>query len=221
MLEAVNYNRYLRGLVARYAASATTAMDFGAGIGTFSDSPGLPPQSIHCVEPDASARATLAARGFPVHASLEGVDEQSIDFAFSLNVLEHIEDDAAALRHLHTRLKPGGRLFIYVPAFMSLYTSMDRHVGHCRRYRLGELKNRLASAGFDVESSGYADALGFLATLVLKLFDSNEPAPLNPRMVRLYDRVFFPVSRLLSFFLRPVLGKNVWALAVKSDRQAS
>ena len=217
MLEAENYNNYLRGLVARHAASAKTALDFGAGIGTFSDSPGLPAEMIQCVEPDESARQALAARGFPVHASLESIEEKSIDYAFSLNVLEHIEDDAAALRALHARLKPGGRLFIYVPAFMSLYTSMDSHVGHHRRYRLGELRKRLTNAGFVIESSGYADALGYFATLLLKLFDGDQPAPLNPRLVRWYDRAVFPVSRLLSVLLRPVVGKNAWAVALKHD----
>ena len=219
MLEAENYNNYLRSLVARYAGSASSALDFGAGIGTFSDSPGLSPGMIQCVEPDESARQALAARGFPVHASLESIEENSIDYAFSLNVLEHIEDDAAALQALHARLRPGGCLFIYVPAFMSLYTSMDSHVGHCRRYRLGELKKRLTDAGFSIASSGYADALGFFATLFLKLFDGDEPAPLNPRLVRWYDRIVFPVSRLLSVLLRPIVGKNAWAVALKRDRE--
>lgn len=221
MLEAENYNSYLRGLVAKHANGAATALDFGAGLGTFSDSPGLPPNCIRCVEPDQAARNALARRGFETHASLATVEDRSVDYAFSLNVLEHIEDDLAALGNLHDKLKSGGRLFVYVPAFMALFTSMDRHVGHHRRYRLAELKARLAEAGFSVVSSGYTDALGFFATLALRIFDKNEPTPLSPRLVRLYDRVFFPLSRLLSVLLRPVLGKNAWAVAVKIDEKSA
>jgi len=130
-------------------------------------------------------------------------------------VLEHIEDDAAALADLYRLLAPGGRLFVYVPAFAALFTSMDSHVGHHRRYRLTGLVKLVEDAGFVVDKSAYTDALGFFATLAFKLFDKREPAPLNPKLVRLYDRVFFPLSRLISVPLAKILGKNVFVVAHK------
>ena len=140
-------------------------------------------------------------------------------YVFSLNVLEHIEDDAAALGDLFRVLRPGGRLFVYVPAFNSLFTSMDAHVGHHRRYRLRELVHMIRGAGFLVEKSAYTDALGFFATLAYKLFDKPEPAPLNPKLVRFYDRLIFPLSRLFSIPLAKVLGKNVYVVARKPVEQ--
>jgi SAM-dependent methyltransferase len=215
MAGADNYNGYLRQLVRRFSGSPDGAIDFGAGIGTFSDSLQLPKQSIHCVETEASSRVEIERQGFRAYGSLAELDTASAPYAFSLNVLEHIEDDAAALRELHRVLQPGGRLFVYVPAFQVLFTSMDAHVGHHRRYRRSQLVTLIQNAGFDVEKSAYTDVLGFFATLLFKLFDKPEPAPLNPALVRLYDRFVFPLSRLLSIPLAKVLGKNAYVVARK------
>ena len=92
---------------------------------------------------------------------------------------------------------------------------MDAHVGHLRRYRLHGLVALVQDAGFVVEKSAYTDALGFFATLAFKLFDKPEPAPLNPRTLRFYDRWLFPLSRALSVPLAKVLGKNVFVVARK------
>jgi SAM-dependent methyltransferase len=55
------------------------------------------------------------------------------------DVLEHIEDEAAAARHLRTLVKPGGRLIISVPALQSLFGHHDVLLGHHRRYTKGSL----------------------------------------------------------------------------------
>ncbi len=215
MAEARNYNQFLCDLVCRYSDDAASVVDFGAGIGTFSGCLGLAPQDVHCIETEAASREAILQKGFNAYADVSGLQQGSMPYVFSLNVLEHIEDDAAAVSDLFDLLKPGGRLFVYVPAFNSLFTSMDSHVGHRRRYRLRELVHLIEDAGFVVEKSAYTDVLGFFATLAFKLFDRPEPAPLNPRLVRFYDRLIFPLSRLLSVPLAKVLGKNAFVVARK------
>jgi len=215
MREARKYNRYLRQLIRQHSGDARNALDFGAGIGTFSDSLSLPNEQVYCVEPDESSRAFLARKGHKPYEGLHCLGDAMIDYVFTLNVLEHIEDDAAALAEIYRVLKPGGRLMIYVPAFMLLYSSMDAHVGHHRRYRMQGLENLVTQAGFLVEKRAYTDALGYFATLAYKLVDGPEPAPLNPRTIGFYDRYLFPLSRLMSVPLAPILGKNLLVVASK------
>src|SRR5262249_53508349 len=76
------------------------------------------------------------------------------------NVLEHIEDDEAVLRQLHDALTPGGRLVVYVPAFMLLYSKFDREIGHYRRYRRPQLEAKFRAAGFRVVDGRYVNSLG-------------------------------------------------------------
>jgi len=129
-------------------------------------------------------------------------------------VLEHIADDAAMAARWWRALRPGGRLLVYVPAFEMLFSSMDRKVGHHRRYRLGGLRQILAAAGFRVVQGRYADSLGFVATMLFKLIDSGS-GDVNRRMLRLYDRAAFPASRALDRVVGRFIGKNVYVVAVK------
>jgi len=218
MAEARNYNRFLCDLVRRYSNDADNVVDFGAGIATFSGCLGLPMRDVHCVETESASRDAIVRKGFNAYSDISELPPGSISYAFSLNVLEHIEDDARAIDDLFGVLEPGGRLFVYVPAFNVLYTSMDSHVGHRRRYRLRGLVDLIETAGFAVEKSAYTDALGYFATLALKLIDKREPAPLNPKLVRFYYRALFPLSRLMSVPLARILGKNVFVVARKPDQ---
>jgi hypothetical protein len=128
--------------------------------------------------------------------------------------LEHIEADVEALRALRTRLVPGGRLFVYVPAFPVLFTSMDAKVRHVRRYTRTTLRASLDGAGFDIRTIRYADSLGFAATLLFKAFDDGR-GDVNRRLLRFYDRLAFPVSRALDTLTHRWFGKNLLALAIK------
>jgi SAM-dependent methyltransferase len=77
------------------------------------------------------------------------------DTAVCFNVVEHINDDAAALASLRKLLEPGGRLLLIVPAHQRLFGSLDEHLGHFRRYEKEDLAEKLAAAGFEVEKMDY------------------------------------------------------------------
>ena len=196
MAGADNYNRYLLDLVRHRVQARERVIDVGAGIGTFAATLRAEGLDVLCVEPDARQADVIRRAGMPVVTSIEQVADASIDLAYSFNVMEHIEDDVAALRSIRGKLRPGGRVLIYVPAFQLLFTDMDRLVGHVRRYRAGELADKLQRAGFRVTSARYADSLGFLATLVYKWTDRSA-GHINPKALMIYDSLVFPVSRLL------------------------
>ena len=217
MKEAKNYNRFLSGLIRRFALDTKEVLDFGAGIGTFTGSLDVPPDRMVCVETDTEAQASLVAEGYEVYTDLADIADARFTYIFTLNVLEHIEDDGKVIAELYRVLQPGGRIFVYVPAFNLLYTSMDAHVGHYRRYRMEGMTDLLETAGFNVEKRAYTDALGFFATLVYKILDNNSDGALDKAVIRFYDRYFFPVSRVISLLLARVLGKNLYVVASRSN----
>jgi glycosyltransferase involved in cell wall biosynthesis len=88
------------------------------------------------------------------------------DTVLCFNVLEHIEDDVAALRRLHDVLQPDGRIVLIVPSLRRLYGEIDRAIGHHRRYEGDELTEKLQSAGFAVEHLSTFNAIGALGWYV-------------------------------------------------------
>lgn len=216
MLEAENYNRYLLELVRRHMGDARRVIDFGAGAGTFAGPVAAFAPELTPVEPDAALRAVLVQRGFAPAAHVRDLPDDAFDYAYTLNVLEHIDDDVGALRELRRKLAPGGRLLVYVPAFPALFTSMDRKVGHVRRYTHDTLVTSVRAAGFRIEDVRYADSLGFIATLAFKLV-GNDRGELDRRAIRLYDKIGFPLSRALDTLVSPLFGKNVVLVASNPD----
>ncbi|HXB70748.1 MAG TPA: methyltransferase domain-containing protein [Candidatus Acidoferrales bacterium] len=83
----------------------------------------------------------------------------SVDGIVLLNVLEHIEDDDAAMRHVYRILRPGGVAVIEVPSGPNLFDIYDRQFMHHRRYRMCEVLRRLRAHGFTVVDRSH---LGFL-----------------------------------------------------------
>lgn len=91
---------------------------------------------------------------------------------FTLDVLEHLPDDAAVLRQFHEALPVDGRLYIKVPALQWLYGPVDEASGHYRRYTRSHLRKVVADAGFRVEKCCYMNLAGvlpyFLKSRILK-----------------------------------------------------
>jgi SAM-dependent methyltransferase len=87
----------------------------------------------------------------------------AFDTVVCINVLEHTNDDAVALTRVNQLLQPGGRVIVFVPAGKKLYGSLDRGVGHQRRYDKDELVAKLLAAGFAIEDVGYQNQIGRVA----------------------------------------------------------
>lgn len=73
------------------------------------------------------------------------------DTVLCLNVLEYLEDPAAALRSLRAALKSGGRIVLLVPQGPALFGDIDRSMGHKRRYSLEAAVEAIESQGFEIE----------------------------------------------------------------------
>lgn len=100
--------------------------------------------------------------------------DASFDLVTALDTLEHIEEDGEVLDEIKRVLKPGGTLFVFVPAFPGLWGPQDDISHHVRRYVRPELETKIRAAGFDLKRSGFANFFLFLPTWVgrklLRLF---------------------------------------------------
>jgi SAM-dependent methyltransferase len=155
---------------------------------------------------------------------MQQVDEL-FDGVYTSNVLEHIEDDVHALQQIRSVMKPQSNLVVYVPAFQCLYSSWDHSVGHHRRYNKKELLSKLDVAGFDVTKVIYVDTLGFFASFAARIFGYKKSTEVkgekmasyhvaDARVLILYDRLFYRVSRIFDFIgFRYIFGKNILAVA--------
>jgi glycosyltransferase involved in cell wall biosynthesis len=106
------------------------------------------------------------------HLAENGIPHRTFDTVVCSNVLEHIEDDGAALAAMHDVLVPGGRVVLIVPAIQALYGTIDRAIHHHRRYSREDLTAKLEGAGLAVEHLSYFNMLGvpgwYLNSRVLK-----------------------------------------------------
>ena len=109
---------------------------------------------------DASATglafARRRSRGWLVQARIEQLPfRHSFDLIAAFDVLEHVEDEAAGLRHLRTMLRPGGMLIMTVPARQALWSRVDEESHHWRRYEPRQLRDALTANGFRLEYQTY------------------------------------------------------------------
>jgi SAM-dependent methyltransferase len=143
------------------------------------------------------------------------LDRYAPDTIVCINVLEHVQDDGAALSNMFKILTRGGTLALLVPALPFLYGSIDRLVGHQRRYRKRELTEKLTRAGFSVSSIYFMNSIAvpgwFLTGRILKQREE------SPRQVWFYDSVVVPVLRRMERFIRPPFGLSLIVIARKES----
>jgi len=95
-------------------------------------------------------------------------DDGTFDLVTAFDVVEHMDNDLAGLREMRRVLRPGGRVLLFVPAFMFLWGLQDDVSNHRRRYRLPELQRVLERAGFEIERTTYANITFFLPILFVR-----------------------------------------------------
>ena len=121
------------------------------------------------VEPDegswavASERIRRAGRGEVRNVMFEDLGDRQFDLVCAFEVLEHIEDDAAAVKEWAGRLRPNGWLLLSVPAHQHRYGPADELAGHFRRYDPEAMAALLTSCGFtQIQVQLYGFPLGYL-----------------------------------------------------------
>ncbi|MBO0891863.1 MAG: methyltransferase domain-containing protein, partial [Acidothermales bacterium] len=153
-------------------------------------------------------------------------DGEVFDLVTAFDVVEHIEDDVAALRGLRAALVPGGRLVLTVPAYQLLWSQHDVNNGHYRRYRRAQLADALTRAGgLQIDRLAYFNSLLFPPAVAVRLFDrarqrvapttgngvdahlDTPPAPVNRVLLSV-----FGFEATLQRYVDPPFGVSLMAL---------
>jgi glycosyltransferase involved in cell wall biosynthesis len=139
--------------------------------------------------------------------------EGGFDTVICLNVVEHVDDDLAALSNLRRVLVPGGRAIVLVPRGPGLFGTLDEILGHKRRYTEADLRRVALDAGFEVKALVPFNRVGTPAwwlngkVLRRRYFGLAQIAMLNflTPLFRLVDRALpFPPLSLIAILENPV-----------------
>ena len=164
------------------------------------------------IDISADSIALAQARGLSNVAVMDGAHltfpDQSFDLLIASDVLEHIEDEAQALREWRRVLRPGGRLIVFVPAYRQLWSAHDVANHHFRRYSRATLRQALRRSGWRVNRLSYWNfTLFFPAYLVRtgqRRLRGGRPLAAASGDLHGLPR---PLNQLLIWLLR---GENVW-----------
>ncbi len=157
---APRFNRWMADTVRPYTGK--DVMEIGAGIGNLTRLLAPRRRSYTATDIDAEHLARLESRfqhrpNLRVrHCDLSAPQDfrefaGAMDSVVCLNVLEHIPDDLQGLRNIHSVLRPGGRAIVLVPHGQSIFGTLDKVLGHYRRYSHQELRGKMEATGFTVE----------------------------------------------------------------------
>ena len=160
--------RHWLGLLFAGQEHKPLVIDTGAGTGIFLQEMDNSFEALGCdlfFEPGISLPETRLARA---NACCLPFPDGAADAAVALDLLEHLEDDDSGLRELGRITRPGGYVFINVPAFPLLWSDWDQAVGHKRRYKKEMLRTVALAAGLEIVFIRYVNSLPFFPILLYR-----------------------------------------------------
>jgi len=218
MAQARNYIAWQRRLVSPELGQRV--IEVGCGIGNFTQLL-LDREFVAAVDIEPACIARLRERFPGLYA--EACAPGSVAFAqlarfapdscVCLNVLEHIEDDRAALAAMASVLVPGGMIVLLVPAFPALYGPIDRNLQHARRYSRGSLVTLARACGLEVRRLRYVNFAGFFGWWMnAHLFRRQVQ---SRTQIEIFDRYIVPWLSRLEASVPPPFGQSLFAVLRK------
>ena len=223
MESANHYNQWIVSAYAPYIGHSV--LEVGIGHGAFRGLVNTPTYLGVDIDPATVERARLAqprvewlvadvaGDGFP-----RLIGARRFDTVLCVNVLEHVREQEAGLRNMLGVLEPGGHLLLFVPAFKSLYTDLDRLAGHIRRYRALQVRRLLVGAGAEVLIAEYFNPVGGVGWWLNRFLSHQALESGVVSQVRFFDRYVLPASRALNPATRGFFGQSVIAVARKPTK---
>lgn len=151
----------VKALVSRYAdgAHGRKVLEIGCGTGAIMKELESLAATVCGLDISPAALRYCRQRGIEsvcvADAASLPYQDNRFDLVVGVDVLEHVEDDAGALREIYRVCRPGSLLIVTVPAFQFLWSRRDEQHHHRRRYTLSQFRERVAAAGFIVKRASY------------------------------------------------------------------
>lgn len=222
MTHANNYFAWQGRLVTRELGRRV--IEVGAGIGNFTRLL-VDREAVLAMDVQPACVDRLRKR-FAEHANVQvmvgdagneafrGLARFEPDSCVCINVLEHVEDDHAALENMRAALIPGGLIVLLVPAFPMLYGPIDRNLGHYRRYTRHGLAQTADASGLNIRRMHYVNMAGFFGWWVnahlLKLQAQ------SPGQIEFFDRYVVPPLSRIEGVVPPPFGQSLFAVFEKA-----
>lgn len=174
-------------------------------------------------DPEAVAAAREQAPDAEVHvadAAALPFAAGSFDLVCCLDVVEHVDDDAAVLRELRRVARPDGRLLLTVPALPGLWSGHDVAAGHRRRYRREALLDAAGEAGWTTERVTHFNTLLLPVAAAMRLGDRRPGSHLRRGPARLRPAVGAALraeARALRAGVRLPIGLSLLAVLRAGD----
>ena len=189
---------------------------------------------LHGIEPGLSAAQGQYPWLLPHDSVLRSVADfdaashkTGFHLVISMDVLEHIHDDTAALKEWITMLAPNGIVFITVPAFTWLWSRHDVILGHKRRYTIKSLKALAENAGLKPIKTGYI--FGYTLPLVYlirrilpRFYTEKETQASNLQKTHALANIILTMFGWLEYLLggNPFFGSSVFGVFEKEPLRA-
>jgi SAM-dependent methyltransferase len=216
LTDALSYNAWLAELTEPHLGE--NPVEIGAGIGTFSQlwlDRGVLRLTVSERDPLAldvlRRRFANDSRVTVAEIDLVSPPTASHSALVAVNVLEHVEDDVAALRAGMRLVRPGGAVVIFVPAFPIAMSRFDRAIGHYRRYTRATLRSTFLQAGLVPRTVRYVNAPGLPAWILGMRVLQRKPH--NGTLVRAWDRTVIRAVRRIERRIEPPFGQSVLGVA--------
>jgi len=203
-------NRLFKSIVQSHLmpTSKTRFLDIGCGTGNFiqqiakNKNIEITGSEIY-LKGLAYAKKNLPSVDFVQFDVTQGKIGEQFHIITAFDVLEHIENDNAALSNISQMLKKDGVLIVSVPQHMFLWSKLDEIVKHKRRYSRRELVAKLKANDFDISYVTSFLFILFPLMLISRLFDkADDDLPTNER--ELEKRVTFSgfLNRIFDFIMK-------------------
>jgi len=217
----------------RYGAKGSSFMEIGCGTGFVLQGIAGHFPTMHLVGSEIYPEGITFAAGRIAGGEFMQMDARKIPFEDefdaigAFDVIEHIDEDEAVLRQIYGALKPHGLLLLTVPQHRWLWSAVDEHACHVRRYTANELHAKVMHAGFTIVRS-----TSFIVSLLPPMFayrllqrrkgntfNPHEGLNINPVLNKFFERCLRLEQALIRGGVSFPIGGSRLVVAKKQAKQ--